>query len=147
MRIQPIRNSLRLMRALSVTFSMAKDSEFIQTQRFCHNGDTICHPSSSYATTKRYETSACGCNNNTIVQKVLFSRFLPSTYAGQVSLAEVRLGDPFKSSEMATQLNSLSLMFTILFLPKYRVTVKYYEYIVKWCSGISCNWCVSLDIA
>ena len=30
-------------------------------------------------------------------------------------------------------------------LPKYRV--KYYDYIVNWCSLINCNWCVSLDIA
>ena len=25
--------------------------------------------------------------------------------------------------------------------------VKYYDYIVKWCSGIVCKWCLSLDIA
>ena len=25
--------------------------------------------------------------------------------------------------------------------------VKYYDYIVKWCSGIACDWCASLDIA
>ena len=31
------------------------------------------------------------------------------------------------------------------FLPKYHVN--YYDYIIKWCFGISCNWCVSLDIA
>ena len=29
-------------------------------------------------------------------------------------------------------------------LPNY--CVKYYDYIVKWCSGLACNWCVSLDI-
>ena len=29
------------------------------------------HPKSSYVTTKRYETSACGCNNNTIFQEEL----------------------------------------------------------------------------
>ena len=36
-------------------------------------------------------------------------------------------------------------MFKILLLDKYRV--KYYDYIVKWGSGIACDWCVSLDIA
>ena len=36
-------------------------------------------------------------------------------------------------------------MFKISFLPKYRV--KYYDYIVKWCSGVTCECCVSLDIA
>ena len=41
-------------------------------------------------------------------------------------------------------LNSLFFAFTNSFLPKYRV--KYYDYIIKWCSGIYCNWCVSMDI-
>ena len=31
-------------------------------------------------------------------------------------------------------------MFKISILPNYRV--KYYDYIVKWCSGMKCNWCV-----
>ena len=39
---------------------------------------------------------------------------------------------------MTTQLNSLFSAVKILFLPKY--CVKYYDYIVKWCSGIACNW-------
>ena len=43
-------------------------------------------------------------------------------------------GDPCQSSDMATLFNSLSFVFKILFLPKYRV--EYYDYIVKWCSGI-----------
>ena len=34
---------------------------------------------------------------------------------------------------MAALLNSLSFAFANSFLPKYRV--KYYDYIVKWCSG------------
>ena len=46
---------------------------------------------------------------------------------------------------MAASLNSLFFVFKMSYLPKYRV--KYYDYIVKWCSGIQCNWCVSLDIA
>ena len=45
---------------------------------------------------------------------------------------------------MAALLNSLSFAYTHSFLPKYRV--EYYNYIIKWCSGISCNWCVSMDI-
>ena len=40
--------------------------------------------------------------------------------------------------------DSLFFMLKISFLPKYRV--KYYDYIVKWCSGVACNWCVLLDI-
>ena len=31
------------------------------------------------------------------------------------------------------------------FLYNYRVN--YYYYIVRWCSGVACNWCVSLDVA
>ena len=34
--------------------------------------------------------------------------------------------------------------FEISFLPK--CCVKYYDYVVKWCSGVACNWCISLDI-
>ena len=40
-----------------------------------------------------------------------------------------------QSSEMAALLNSLSFAFKNLFLPNYRVKL-YYDYIVKWCSGI-----------
>ena len=46
---------------------------------------------------------------------------------------------------MATLFNSLFVVFNILFLSKYHV--KYYDYIVKWCSGKHYNWCTSLDIA
>ena len=42
--------------------------EFIQTQHFCHRGDTIWHPNSSYITFKLYGISACGCNNNVVMQ-------------------------------------------------------------------------------
>ena len=51
-----------------------------------------------------------------------------------------------QSSEIATLLISLCFVFKIWFLSIY--CVKYYDYIVvKWCRGIYCNWCVSLDIA
>ena len=56
-----------------------------------------------------------------------------------------RLGDACLSVEIVTLLNSQSFEFKFLFKPKYHV--KYYDYIVKWYSGIACNWCVSLDIA
>ena len=52
------------------------------------------------------------------------------------------LGDACQSAKMAPLLNSL--FFPCL---KFRCCVRYYDYIVKWCSGIVCNWCVSLDIA
>ena len=45
---------------------------------------------------------------------------------------------------MVTLLNSLFFVFKISLLPNYHV--KYYDYIVKWCSTVACNRCVSLDI-
>ena len=67
---------------------MARDGELIQTHYFCHHADTICHPNSSYVTTKLYEALEFGCNNNTIFQNELFSRFLPSTYVAWPGSAE-----------------------------------------------------------
>ena len=61
-----------------------------------------------------------------------FSRFLPSPYAGHVKLAAAKHWQ--RCCEMAALLNSLSFALTNSFLPKYRV--KYYDSIVKWCSGI-----------
>ena len=54
------------------------------------------------------------------------------------------ISDACQSGKAVTLLNSLFFVFRILFLCNYRV--KYYDYIVKWCSGIAYNWCVSLDI-
>ena len=65
---------------------------------------------------------------------------MPGTLAWQGS----RLGDACQSGKMAPLLKSIVFVFKISFLPKYRL--KYY-YHIKWCSGIACNWCVSLDIA
>ena len=57
----------------------ARDGEVIQRQHLCHHSGTICHPTSSYVTTKLYGTSTCGCNNNAIFfQTEQFSRFLLS---------------------------------------------------------------------
>ena len=50
-----------------------------------------------------------------------------------------------QSGNMAILLTSILFVFEISFLPKYRVN--YYDYIIKWCFGIYCNGCVSLDIA
>ena len=65
----------------------AIDGHLIQKQHFCHHGESICHTNSSYVASKLYGTSACGCNNNTVILKELFSSFLPSMYAGHVRLA------------------------------------------------------------
>ena len=52
-------------------------------------------------------------------------------------LALVMQSDACQSGKMVTLLNSLFFMFKILLLPNYRL--KYYDYIVKWCSAISCK--------
>ena len=59
-------------------------------------------------------------------------------------LPQRSLGCSCQTGNMAALLNSLFFVFKISFLPNYRA--KYYDYIVKWCRGVACNWCVSLDI-
>ena len=72
---------------------------------------------------------------------VSYRRRMPSTLDWQ----RRSLDDSCQSGKMAALLNSLFFMFKITFLPKCRVD--YYDYVVKWCSVISCNWGVSLDIS
>ena len=67
-------------------------------------------------------------------QAELFSRFVSSSYAGHVNLTAENIGCSCQSGKMAALLNSLFFVFKISFLPKY--SVKYYDYMVKWCSGI-----------
>ena len=62
---------------------------------------------------------------------------MPRTRAG--------LDHACQSGNMAILFTSLLFVFEIFFLPKYHVN--YYDYIIKWCFGIQCNWCVSLDNA
>ena len=97
------------------------------------------------------QTACCLC----VRKSCRFSRI--------VFITETQFAIP-KSSYVTTKLNGMSTcgcnnnaicsdkaIFTFptvelcFFLLKY--CVKDYDYIVKWCSGISCNWCVSLDIA
>ena len=109
----------------------------------CHHADTICHTNSSYVTTKLYETSTCGCNNNTIFQNELFSRFLPSTY---VAWQRRSLGDAAKVAiwrhGWIQKISCLKFRFCITTVSNIMIII-----IVKWCSGIACDWCASLDIS
>ena len=120
--------------ARSVTFSMLACNgkgwwTYNKRGIFCHHADTICHPDSSYVTTKLHETSACGCNNNTIFQNELFSRFLPSTNVAwqRRSCAE---GDAAK----VTRWRHWSIHhFSCLKVPFCVTTVSNsYDYIIKW---------------
>ena len=63
---------------------MERDGEVIQRQHFCHHGDTICHPKSGYVTTT--ERLYVDAKIMRSFQAELFSRFLPSSYAGHVNL-------------------------------------------------------------
>ena len=107
---------------------MGRDGEVKQRQYFYHHGDTICHPKSGYVTTKLHGTSTCRRNNDAIFSDRAIFTF-PTAAVSQQSIA-----GGCQSSEMAALLNSLSFPFANSFLPKYRI--KYYDYIVKWCSGV-----------
>ena len=48
-----------------------RDGKLLKMPHSCHHVETICHPNSSYVTTKLYGMSTCGCNNNTIFSKIL----------------------------------------------------------------------------
>ena len=64
--------------------------------------------------TKLYQTSACGCNSNTIFQNELLSRFLPSTCVPwQCRSCE--------KHEMAILMNSSFFVFKNSLLRNYRV--------------------------
>ena len=95
--------------------------------------------------TVRNGTSTCLCKNNTIFQIFLFSRFLPPTYAGHFGQAVAGICDERQSGKTTTLFQSLFFVFRISFMANYRD--KYYDYIVKWCSAVARNCCVSLDIA
>ena len=114
--------------------AVVRNGELIKMQHSCDRIDIIRHPNSSYVTTKLYGTSTCGCNNNTIFSErtfhVSYRRCMPAALARQ----RRSLGDSCQSGKMAALFNSLFVVFKISFLPKYHV--KYYDYIVKWCSGI-----------
>ena len=66
---------------------MESDGEVIQRQHFFHHGDTICHPKAGYVTIKLTEPQHVDATIMRYFQAELFSRFLPSSYAGHVNLA------------------------------------------------------------
>ena len=102
---------------------------------FVIHGDTVCNPKSGYVTNKLHGTSTCRCNNNAIFSdRAIFKFPAVYVYAGTVNLAAAKPSQFMPNLNDAALLNSLFFVFKISFLPKYRVI--YYDYIVKWCSGI-----------
>ena len=110
------------------------DGEVKQRQFFYHHGDTICHPRSGYVTTKLHGTSTCRCKNNAIFSNSNFHVSYRCCMPATLIWTPQSIAGGCQTSEMAALLNSLFFAFTNSFLPKYRV--KYYDYIIKWCSGI-----------
>ena len=116
---------------------MGRDGEVKQRQHFYHHGDTICYPKSGYVTAKLHGTSTCrrkSRNNNAIFSDSNFHVSYRRRISATLILPLQSIAGGCQSSEMAALLNSLSFAFANSFLPKYRV--KYYDYIVKWCSGV-----------
>ena len=66
---------------------MARDGEVVQMQHFCHHGDTLCHPKAGYVLPNSTERLRVDATIMRCFQAELFSRFLPSSYAGHVNLA------------------------------------------------------------
>ena len=105
-------------------------------QYSCHHIDTIRHPNSSYVTTKLYGTSTCGSNNNTIFSErhiftFSYRRRMPGTLTWQLQ----SLGDSCQPKwKDVDTIEFIIFRIKFFFLPKYRV--KYYDDVVKWCSGI-----------
>ena len=125
----------RVVWRLPCSSATTRDGEVIQRQHFCHHGGTICHPKSSYVTTKLYGTSIhVDATIMRSFQTEQFSRFLPSPYAATLNWPRQSIGGGCQSSEMAALFNTLYFAFTNSCLPKYRV--KCYDYIVKWYSGL-----------
>ena len=121
-----------------------RDGKLVQMPHSCYHIETIRHTNSSYITTKLYGTSTRGCNNNSydLFKKSYFNvsyrRCMPPTLAWR----REGLDHACQSGNMAILLTSLLFVFEISFLPQYRVN--YYDYIIKWCFGIQCNWCVCI---
>ena len=87
-----------------------------------------------YVTTKLHGKSTCRCHNNTIFSDSYFQVSCRLRMPVTLIWLWRSLGSSCQTGRMAALLNSLFFLFKISFLPKYRVI--YYDYIVKWCSGI-----------
>ena len=67
-------------------------------------------------------------------QAELFSRILPSSYAGHVNLAAGKHGRFMPKWKDGSTVELINFHKEFSFLPMYHV--KYYDYTVKWCSWI-----------
>ena len=83
----------------------AIDGHLIQKQHFCHHGESICHTNSSYVASKLYGTSACGCNNNTVILKELFSVSYRRCMPGTLDWQWPSIGGACQTDKIAILLN------------------------------------------
>ena len=65
-------------------------------------------------------------------QTELFSCFLPATYSGHVNMAATKRWEFMPTYRNGDTLNSISLVFKMSFLPKYRVIYCDYCKVVQW---------------
>ena len=113
---------------------MARDGEVKQREHFFHHGHTIYHPKLGYVSTKLGWTSTCRCNNIAMFSDRYFQVSYCLRMPATLICPQRSLGSSCQTGKMAALLNSLLFVLKISFLPKYCVI--YYDYIVKWCSGI-----------
>ena len=108
----------------------ARDRELIQMQHFCHNGDTICHPNSSYV------------NVDATIMRCIFT--FPT-----VDVCRERWADSVQAfvvhAKVARCQHCWINYFSCLKFRFCLTTVSNIMIIVNWCSGVACNWCVWLD--
>ena len=108
----------------------ARDRELIQMQHFCHNGDTICHPNSSYV------------NVDATIMRCIFT--FPT-----VDVCRERRADSVQAFVVHAKVARCQRCWINYFsCLKFRfclTTVSNIMIIVNWCSGVACNWCVWLD--
>ena len=68
---------------------------------FCHHGDTLCHPNSSYVTTKLYGTFAHGYNNNIgHAKRAIFAFLTVDVGVRHIDLAVPHLDDACQIGDM-----------------------------------------------
>ena len=108
---------------------MGRDGELIQTQYFCHHADTICHPNSSYVTTKLYER----WNVDVTIIRSFRTSYVHVSYHRR-SLAARKPWWRCESRNMARLMNSSFFMFKTSLLPNYRVKYDYNCKVVQWYS-------------
>ena len=108
-----------------------------------HHVDTIFDPNSSYVTTILYGRSTCGCKLMRPFRKSYFH--VPTVDVCRALWLGSGHALVMHAKVARWRYRRIHYFSGIYFLFCLKYHVKYYDYIVKWCSCLACNWCVSLD--